>query len=80
MAKRTAPSKHTSFSQRHGSQSPVVKKPVTESQLGHDQQLPVNPPTPMGSPLINPGEPGHPMSMPGSLGQSMNYPSGEDFY
>jgi hypothetical protein len=68
--------KKSSFSQRHGSQHPSVKK-VTPQQLGHDQQLPVNPPTPGGSPLINPGEAGHPMDS--AVGESMQSPSGEEF-
>lgn len=75
MAKRKGPTKKfKSFSDLHGSKSDMFKKKVSPEQLGHDAQLPVNPATPMGSPLINPGQPGHP------LGASMNSPSGEDFY
>lgn len=66
------PRKVKSFSEMHGSKSPI--HPVSGEQLGHDQQLPVNPPTPMGSPLLNPGQQGHPM------GASMDYPQGEEFY
>lgn len=71
--------KFKSFSELHGSRSDVFKG-IGGDQLGHDQQLPVNPPTPMGSPLINPGQPGHPVR-PSQLGQAMGPdPSGEDFY
>lgn len=76
MAKRkTKPAKKfKSFSELHGSKSDMFKG-VTPEQLGHDQQLPVNPPTPGGSPLINPGDPNHPLGMAGGPD-----PSGEDFY
>lgn len=73
MAKRKYTQKHKSFSELHGSRSPIQR--VSGEQLGHDQQLPVNPPTPMGSPLLNPGQAGHP------VGQSMaDMPMGEDYY
>jgi hypothetical protein len=62
-----------SFADLHGSKSDVFKG-VSGQQLGHDQQLPVNPPTPGGSPMIDPGSAGHP------IGQSMQSPYGEDFY
>lgn len=72
MAKRPT-KKFKSFSELHGSRSDVFKG-VSGDQLGHDQQLPINP-TPTGqSPLINPGQPGHPMD-PGRIGQAM----GEDY-
>lgn len=65
-----------SFSHSHGTKHPMHK--VTGQQLGHDQPAPVNPPTPMGSPLINPGEPGHPMPMQRSIGDQMLNPSGDE--
>lgn len=79
MPKRRQPTKKfKSFSELHGSKSDVFKG-VTGEQLGHDQQLPVNPAT-KGSPLINPGEAGHPMS-PDRIGQAMgDEPRGPEFY
>ena len=58
----------------HGSKSDVFRK-VTGQQLGHDQQLPVNPQSERPSPLINPGDPNHALGMAAG-----NDPSGEDFY
>ncbi len=54
--KRTAHSTKSNFSQRHGSKSPMQS--VGGDQLGHDQQMSVNPPTQGGSPLMTPTGPG----------------------
>ena len=79
MAKHKYTKKHKSFSELHGSKSPLSGS-VGGEQLGHDQQLPVNPATQGGSPMINPGQAGHPTS-PGQLGVAAGYnPSGEDYY
>ena len=81
MAKRSKAKpthKFKSFSEMHGSKSPIQR--ATPEQLGHDQQLPVNPPTQGGSPLLNPGQTGHPISS-SQLGVAAGYdPSGEEFY
>lgn len=70
-SKRTAHSTKSNFSNRHGSKAPIHS--VGGEQLGHDAQLPVNPPTQGGSPLQNPGS-------PDQLGVSMSSPTGEEFY
>lgn len=71
--------KHKSFSDLHGSKSDLFQG-VSGEQLGHDQQLPVNPEIQGGSPLVNPGQMGHPIS-PSQLGVAAGYdPSGEEFY
>lgn len=70
--KRTAHSTKSNFSKRHGTKAPTQS--VSGEQLGHDQQLPVNPPTPGGSPLMEPG------SSPGLGSAAGNNPSGPDYY
>ena len=68
-SKSKATKKFKSFSDLHGSKHDMFKG-VSGEQLGHDQQLSVNPIMSRDSPLINPGEAGHPMN-PGRIGQAM---------
>jgi hypothetical protein len=55
------------FSQKHGSKSPMLNKhpaPIDPQAL-----QPVNPPTQGGSPMVNPGEPGHYLGPASGMGE-----------
>lgn len=62
------------MSKLHGTQHPINNQ-VKGEQLGHDQQLPVNPNL-GGSPIREPGGPDQ-LGLGAAMG---NNPSGEEFY